>query len=65
MTEFLNKYSNLLLSEENGKELTLEVLSLIASNISDMQIMSKAESIQRGDDIKEFIFDYRKALKRK
>jgi hypothetical protein len=54
--EFIQKY--------NVDTDTLDVLTIIASNLSDLQINLDEDSRQKLNDIKEFIFDYRTIVRK-
>jgi len=41
---------------------TLDVLTIIAANLSDLQVSLDEDSRNKLNDIKEFIFDYRKIV---
>ena len=43
---------------------TLDVLTIIAANLSDLQVSLDEDSRNKLNDIKEFIFDYRKIVRK-
>jgi hypothetical protein len=43
---------------------TLDVLTIIAANLSDLQVSLDEDSRKKLNDIKEFIFDYRKIVRK-
>jgi hypothetical protein len=42
----------------------LDVLTIIAANLSDLQVSLDEDSRNKLNDIKEFIFDYRKIVRK-
>jgi hypothetical protein len=43
---------------------TSDVLTIIAANLSDLQVSLDEDSRKKLNDIKEFIFDYRKIVRK-